>query len=130
MNAEDEEQWKSIDSDDGYEISSLGRVRKVVAGSYRPDGYKCFNITKDGCNRRMTGHRLVAQYFLNDGVELGRDDLVDHLNGLRGDNRLCNLRVVNHKTNMENLEPVRAAIKADLLKELKLQYPEVCLDKL
>lgn len=47
----------------------------------------------------MKAHRIawtIAQGDIPDGLS------VDHINGDRFDNRLCNLRLVNHKTNMQN----------------------------
>jgi hypothetical protein len=115
------ELWEKIDSDGEYEISNLGRVRKIIDGTSRFDGYKTFLITKAGQNKRISGHRLVAQYFLNNGRQLERWQVVDHLNGDRGDNRLENLRITTPEINRQNLAPVREAIRKDLIREMGLE---------
>jgi hypothetical protein len=80
----------------------------------------------------MTGHRLVAQYFLNAGKPLGRHEPIDHLNGKRDDNRVENLRITTHDVNSANVEAVRNAIRADLIKEMGLEnrYQSLSEDRL
>ena len=116
----DTERWIKMDTDVEFEVSSLGRLRRVINGTNRGDGYRSFFVRSNGVSKCITGHRLVAQYFLNDGKPLGQWDIVDHLNGKRYDNRLCNLRITTQDINSENTIAVRAAIKADLLKEMGL----------
>jgi|GEM_PF-6986061 hypothetical protein len=118
------EKWKHIDSDGEYEVSNYGRLRKVISGSYASGGYKKYQITQDGIKSRKFGHRLVAQYFLNSGIELERDEIVDHINGVRDDNRVENLRIVNYDINSENIKPVRDAIKRDLIKKVREYLPD------
>ena len=50
--------------------------------------------------RNMRVHRLVAEAFLENPLNLPE---VDHINHNRGDNRLENLRWVTRKENMNNL---------------------------
>jgi hypothetical protein len=40
---------------------------------------------------------------------------IDHINGIKSDNRLCNLRSVDHKTNMENRRKPIAGSASGLL---------------
>lgn len=49
-------------------------------------------------------HRIVMALH---GVVLEENDVVDHINGNRSDNRLTNLRVVDHKTNSRNKKKYR-----------------------
>jgi len=94
------EEWKPIDGYNGkYEVSNLGRVyshkrNKLMKPSYRkgytfvllsnaPHGENSFSI-----------HRLVCAAFI------GKSDLhVDHINGIKDDNRLSNLQYVSHRQN-------------------------------
>lgn len=62
-------------------------------GRERADGYQ--DIKLDGV--RYLSHRIC--YYMHHGVE---PDHIDHINGVRGDNRLCNLRSVNRKENNRN----------------------------
>jgi len=45
-------------------------------------------------------HRLA--WVMVHGPVLGPDDQIDHINGIRHDNRLCNLRVVSNRENCQN----------------------------
>ncbi|PPS62678.1 NUMOD4 motif-containing HNH endonuclease [Pseudomonas sp. BRM28] len=97
MIAERSERWAPIPGYPGYEASSLGRIRsfirtRVVGGVRQPrilkqkpnkDGYLLACVTR----KHRTVHRLVAMAFL------GESDLpqVNHLNGIKADNRIENL---------------------------------------
>lgn len=63
-------------------------------GQVRPDGYSQLQI--DG--RRYLAHRLAWCYVYGDWP----NGELDHINGLRSDNRVANLRVVTRSENMQN----------------------------
>ena len=69
-----------------------GRRRKI-AGSVSVDGYMQVMIN----GKRYLGHRLA--WFLIHGEW---PDQIDHINGIRSDNRLCNLRNVSVTENNRN----------------------------
>ena len=119
------EHWKRIDSDGEYEISNQGRLRRVIDGSLAESGYRKYLISQNGQKKRVFAHRLVAQYFLNKARPLRPEEVVDHLNGNKDDNRAQNLRVTTIDINNENLRPVREAIKADILGKLREQGVDV-----
>jgi hypothetical protein len=62
--------------------------------------YYKVKIHYDDRVRNMRVHRLVAEAFLENPLNLPE---VDHINHNRGDNRMQNLRWVTHKENMNNL---------------------------
>lgn len=67
------------------------------------------SITRDGY-RRCSGqlvHRLVWLYFT--GQVPDKD--IDHINGVRLDNRIENLRVVSRKENLWNLRNIKGYIQ-------------------
>ena len=73
---------------------SNGSIRKGP-GTLHSAGYRALWIS----NRRVYVHRLVWEYVHGDIPE-GME--IDHINRVKDDNRICNLRLVTHKQNGEN----------------------------
>lgn len=61
------------------------------------NGYLFYMINK----KRYSHHRIIAYTFLNLNIE-DSSQFIDHINNIRNDNRLENLRIVNSHTNMWN----------------------------
>jgi len=110
-----EEIWKPWKHNKKYSISNLGRVT-TISGKIRetkpePDGYIRVGIIIDGVNKKYFVHRMVAETFFEDFQE---GYTVDHINGIRNDNRVENLRVVTLKKNInyknENWEKIEEQI--------------------
>ena len=90
-----------------YEVSNLGRVRRIGRGQgatvgrvlcahLPPEGYPKTALRR-GAKRRMHWvHRLVAEAFL--GPSRGR--IVNHKNFDKSDNRVQNLEWVTHRENV------------------------------
>lgn len=75
-------------TEDG-EIYSL-RVNRILAGWLDVGGYRMYSLTDDDnvIRSNLFGHRVIAQAF----VEGFKDGLqVNHKNGDKSDNRICNL---------------------------------------
>ena len=68
-------------------------------GSNRGKGYFQIRVL----NKIHYAHRLA--WYLMHG-EFPKDQ-IDHMNSVRGDNRLCNLRVVTHAQNSQNMKKAK-----------------------
>jgi hypothetical protein len=94
--------WKPVVGYEGlYEVSDLGRVRnasgKVLRDRILWTGYNRAALCKNGTRKCTPVHRLVAAAFIGprpDGHE------VNHINGIRADNRPENLEYVTRRQNM------------------------------
>ena len=99
------EQWKTIDGFPDYQVSTLGRVRggrwgNIFKGGFDRDGYKRINIYDSNKNPKLCGiHRLVASAFIENPLN---KPCVDHINRIKDDNRVENLRWATHKENEDN----------------------------
>lgn len=107
------EVWKDVVGYEGiYNVSSLGQVKAIEnpeRASHRSEhilsqkinecGYPQVTLCKDGIMKTYSVHRIVAKAFIpNDNDEL----VVDHINTVKTDNRVANLRWVTVKENSNN----------------------------
>lgn len=112
------EVWKPIPGyEESYEASNMGNVRsvdrKIIRSNGRVlnrkglilkpainvDGYKQIPLSINGKSKTFRVANLVAIAFM--GKRKGLE--VDHINGIRDDDRLSNLRWVTHKENCNNI---------------------------
>lgn len=103
-----DEIWKDIpDYEELYQVSNLGNVRSKKRSKNlkkRLDRYGYFRVVLYRKNERSKSkliHRLVALAFLENKTNKPQ---VDHINTIRTDNRVENLRWVTYKEN--NLNPI------------------------
>lgn len=110
-----EEVWLPVNGYEGiYEVSNIGRVRSVSRkdsygrfhkSQYKSTrvnprtGYPVVHLAKDGEKKLREVHRLVAEAFIPN-PENKRE--VDHINTIRVDNRVENLRWVTSSENKYN----------------------------
>jgi len=109
MNIENKiEIWKDVPDYNGYQVSSFGRVksfklcRGVSERTLKPaddgHGYLGVALLKNGKQKTFKIHVLVAMAFLGH-VPDGHEIVVDHINNIKTDNRLINLRLTNNREN-------------------------------
>lgn len=104
--------WKTCYHFSNYEVSNLGRVRNkinknIFKGALK-DGYVYVEL--DG--KSISIHRLVMMTFnFVDNYELLT---VDHINGIRKDNRLENLRWCSIEENVLAMMTNRAELNKEL----------------
>jgi hypothetical protein len=98
------ELWKDIQGYHGdYQISNQGRVKsllwsqtKILKPKVVKGGYFVIGIYKGGKQNYYSISRLVAQHFLPSWDE---NLQIDHINGVKTENHVDNLRMVTGKMN-------------------------------
>ncbi len=113
------EVWKDIQGYEGwYQVSNLGRVKRlkkvhcnhgkvnvverdhILTPSKDKKGYLVVILSKEGKLKKHTKvHRLVAEAFISNEDNKPQ---VDHINRIRNDNRVENLRWVTNSENQYN----------------------------
>jgi len=136
-----EEIWKDIEGWASlYQISNLGRVRSLdryvplSSGGQKyckgqilvlrrdKDGY-CIVHLRDastGRNKMLKVHRLVANAFI---PFVRGKNLIDHINGIRDDNRVDNLRWCTCKENLNF--PIARINNSNSTRESYNRHPEL-----
>lgn len=74
-----------------------GRKREE-AGTYHPCGYRVLRVGK----RQCLAHRIA--WYIMTGEQ---PDEIDHINGIRNDNRFCNLRAATRSENQFNVPSLK-----------------------
>jgi hypothetical protein len=89
------EEWKDIKGFEGYQISSLGRVKSLKHNKPRimtlecgNKGYYRIELYKDGKGIKKFVHRLVAEAFIPNPLEFPQ---VNHKDEVKTNNELSNL---------------------------------------
>lgn len=97
------EAWKAIEGTLGLlEVSSEGRIRsnmrdgRILKQQTDNKGYRRVSVTIRRVRRRYKVHRAVASAFLPNPNDLPQ---VNHINGDKGDNRVCNLEWIRNDDN-------------------------------
>lgn len=104
MQNENNLQWKIIDEFPNYSISNTGLIRNDKTGKYlkhspKGTGYDRVCLYKDGKRYYRMVHRLLAIAHIPNPDNLPE---IDHINTIRNDNRIENLRWCSHKQNVNN----------------------------
>jgi hypothetical protein len=98
--------WKDVIGYEGqYQVSNLGNVKSLKFGKEKllkkginVPGYNFVNLYKNKTPKNISIHHLVIKTFLDD-VFIDNKNVVDHINGIKTDNRLENLQIVTQRYN-------------------------------
>lgn len=138
--------WKFIENYEGfYQISNLGRVKSLYREFYSgkdmkilrkyPEcilknkvykkGYLYIALSKKGIVKREKIHRLVANAFIENPLN---KEQVDHINTVKNDNRVENLRWATKAENQLNPLTVikRSKSKMGRLNPMKIKRVVFC----
>jgi hypothetical protein len=86
----------SYDPDTGFFTRKQKSPRRAAGETLRPKRDDCYlSIAVDGTT--FPAHRLVWKYITGE-----EPNVIDHINGVKGDNRLSNLRSVDNTQNTWN----------------------------
>ena len=108
-----EEVWKTVvvngEIYEEYEVSNLGRLKslnykrtgeeKILSPGNNGNNYLQIILCKNGTKKYCKIHRLVAEAFIPNTDNL---PCIDHINTIRTDNRVQNLRWCDYKQNCNN----------------------------
>jgi hypothetical protein len=99
-----EEQWKQINDYPNYSISSLGVIRndktkRIMKLTPDTKGYLQIGLCKDGIQKHFTQHQLMGIHFIPNPENYPQ---IDHINSIKNDNRLENLRWASRSQNCRN----------------------------
>ena len=82
-----------------WKVSRGNRKTGDRAGSTKSDGYRAISINHDGKPKNYQESRIVWGHYTGEDPGLME---VDHVNRVRDDNRICNLRLVTKRENGQN----------------------------
>lgn len=109
---------KAIKGYEDYLITDTGRVyslkaQKYLSPQFNYDGYATLKLCKNGIHKTFRIHRLVAETFIPNPEN---KETVDHINRVRTDNRVENLRWATRKEQSANRNEINLAVKKRMAK--------------
>ena len=96
--------WQDIEEYEGiYQISNFGRIKRLycnkkekVLKPFIKNGYYTVRLSKKSKVKNFRVHRLIGKAFIKNPNNY---NIIDHINGIKTDNKFENLEWVTHKEN-------------------------------
>jgi len=117
-----DEIWKTLDKAPNYEVSNTGKVRNkktssILKQNQHENGCLCIKLYINGKRKHCYVHRLVLEAF-----EGPSHLTVDHINGIKIDNRLENLSYCSDIENIARYHTNRTDVKGYTYHKLHRKY--------
>mgnify|MGYP003651087791 CR=1 FL=1 len=110
--------WSDYNIYPDGDIFSFRKNKTTLMNPYKTKkGYMVITLCKNGKGKKFYVHRLIATTFIPNPEN---KRCVDHINGVRDDNRLENLRWLTHKENLNAFRtprPVSIITKGSITKK-------------
>lgn len=127
------EVWKDIKDYEGiYQVSNLGNVKclgnefsrkeRFLKLSPQSKGYLTVVLQKNATRKMVLVHRIVAEYFVDNAESKVQ---VNHINGIKTDNRVENLEWVSHRENLNHAIKNNLTLKGEENRNSKLKDIDV-----
>ena len=122
--------WKDIKGYEGlYKISNLGNCYSIKSDRKikcfdNGHGYLFYPLHKEGKTKQFYMHRLIAINFVPNYYN---KPFVNHINGIKSDNRIDNLEWCTATENLLHSYRVLKLVRKDIGSHLKNNYKKVIL---
>ncbi|MEG1519308.1 MAG: HNH endonuclease [Cetobacterium sp.] len=97
------EEWKKVHDCD-YSVSNFGRVRShkrnIILKDSLASGYLKVSLSKNGEVKGFMVHKLVYAVFNNEPYNSDSSLVIDHIDGVKTNNKLSNLRKITISENV------------------------------
>jgi len=94
--------WKNVLEYEDYQVSNLGNFKKgnkIINGCKDKNGYLISTFRNTGIAKTVKLHRLVLLTFIQN---IDNKPQVNHINGIKSDNRVNNLEWCTHSENQKH----------------------------